>query len=88
MKEIETDHFQFEGRRFELKLFEAEGAFMVIVLLDGDQVSPVYHVDYATHFDFFQARRIRLVDNLKWLARLDVEMGLYLHATPPATRVT
>lgn len=76
MHQLESEYFQFGGRQFEIRRFAAEAALTVTVMLDGRQVGPVYFVDYAAIYEYSHGRQQRLMANLTWLARLDVEMGM------------
>jgi hypothetical protein len=79
--EIDTRTFEHKGRTFTARLYRTENGFSVIALLDDQQVSPAYRIDFETHADYFMQHKEKLTEHLFELAESDIQQGLYFH--PP-----
>ena len=73
-----TEIFEFNGKIFSINTISDGSKFSVTVMLSGEQVSPVYSVDFETHTDFFMQHKESLVDRLKSIAKSDIEAEMYI----------
>ena len=73
----ENEKFTHNGNEFEIRTAMIHGRHCVKVFLDNEVVSPTYSVDFETHADYFAQRQESLIDNLKAIAKSDIENGMY-----------
>lgn len=72
-----NEKFMHDGKEFEIRTAIIGDHHCVKVFLNGENVSPTYSVDFETHADYFAQHQKRLVDNLKSIAKSDIEQGIY-----------
>ena len=75
-----NEKFTRDGNEFEIRTAIIDGRHCVKVFLNGEVVSPIYSVDFETHADYFAQHRESLIDNLKEIAKSDIEHGMYFKA--------
>lgn len=75
-----SEKFMHDGNEFEIKTAVIGDRHCVKVFLNGEVVSPTYSVDFETRADYSAQHRRSLIENLKSIAKSDIENGLYLKA--------
>ena len=77
-----NDHEKFthDGKEFEIRTAIIGDKYCVKVFLNDEVVSPTYSVDLETHADYFMQHKESLVNNLKSIAKSDIEQGMYFKA--------
>ncbi len=73
----ENEKFTHNGNEFEIRTAMIDGRHCVKVFLDNEGVSHTYSVDFETHTDYFAQYQESLIDNLKKIAKSDIENGMY-----------
>ena len=76
----ENEKFMHDGKEFEIRTAVIDDRHFVKVFLNGDVVSPTYSVDFETHADYFAGHQESLIDNLRSIAKSDIEQGMYFKA--------
>jgi len=72
--------FTHDGKDFEIRTAQIGDRYCVKVFLNNKQVSPVYSVDIETHTDYFSRHQESLINDLKSIAKSDIEKGMYYKA--------
>jgi len=72
--------FTHDGKEFELRVTQIDEKYCVRIFLVDTLVSPTYSVDFETHADYFEQHQENLIDNLKSIAKSDIEQGMYFKA--------
>jgi hypothetical protein len=75
-----SEKFNHDGNEFEIRIETIIDRHCVKVFLNGDIVSPTYSVNFETHADYFAQHQANVIDNLKAIAKSDIEQGLYFKA--------
>ncbi len=76
----DKEKFMHDGKEFEIRTAIIVDKYCVKVFLNDEIVSPTYSADLETHVDYFSQHQESLVNNLKSIARSDIEQGMYFKA--------
>lgn len=70
--------FTHKHNEFEIRTAVIGERHCVKVFLNDKLVSPTYSVDFETNTDYFAQHKESLIDNLKKIAKSDIENEIYL----------
>lgn len=71
------EKFSHDEKDFEIRTAQIKDKYCVKIFLNDKQVSPVYSVDIETHTNYFMQHQQSLINNLKTIAKSDIEKGMY-----------
>lgn len=72
-----SQHFEYEGKTFEIREAIFNDRYAVKVFLNGEQVSPEYSATLEVGHDYFSQHKTRIVDALSKIAEGDIRNGIY-----------
>ena len=75
-----TEDFEHKGKKFQITTTVEGSKFIVVVTLNGAQVSPKYSVELTTHLDYFMQQKSSLIGHLIDIAKSDIQNGMYYTA--------
>ena len=75
-----TEEFEHKGKKFKITTTSEGSKFVVVVTLNGEQVSPRYSVELTTHLDYFMQHKSSLIGHLINIAKSDIQNGMYYKA--------
>jgi hypothetical protein len=75
-----NEEFEYKGKKFKITTTAEGSKFIVVVTLNGEQVSPRYSVELTTHLDYFMQHKSSLIGHLIDIAKSDIQNGMYYKA--------
>ena len=74
------EDFEHNGKKFKIATTAEGSKFVVVVTLNGEEVSPRYSVEFTTHQDYFMQHKSSLIRHLIEIAKSDIQNGFYYKA--------